>query len=266
MICAGQRTKADVLTETIEEYKEMYMKTKQQMNTLIDSVREYIEGNGAAPAAAQGAGGRGGGGGGGGGYQGHDDDDEDSDGNNGGGGGRNARGGRGGRGRGGRGGNTVSAQARQAAPRPAPVVAPRGAPANRGGRGGGAGPSTSSRPYPKDDDNDENNNGYGGQGKAISVHTACTSELLSLRLCILFQAQCADVSSLLSNEQSSKKVQIQDASSGRAPNLEKRAADSSNGRTTVTIIILLEGIIVQYRRREPLLTSYVLSSEHKVLV
>lgn len=167
LICSGERTKAEVLNETIEEYKEMYMKTKQHKNTLVESVREFIEGNGAGPAPPVAQGGQAGHGGGGHGGNNGEDDDDDSDGD--GGNGRPAaRGGRGGSngGRGGRGGGSASAPAaRQTAPRAAPVHAqiPRGEPATRGGRGGGAPPAGGRRPFPKNDDNDENNDG--GQGK-----------------------------------------------------------------------------------------------------
>jgi DNA topoisomerase-3 len=164
MICEGQRTKNDVLNETIEEYKEVYMKTKQQFATLIDSVREFIEGNGGGPAANanQGGGpGNGHNGGGGGNNNGGSDDDDDSDG-----GGRGGRGrgtGRG-RGAGGRGGGAAPGTRNQVAPaRNAGAPAARGGAANRGGRGGGAGPSGNGRPFPKKDDNDENHFD-GGQG------------------------------------------------------------------------------------------------------
>jgi DNA topoisomerase-3 len=34
-ICTGERTKGDVINETVEEYREVYMRTKQQFNTLV---------------------------------------------------------------------------------------------------------------------------------------------------------------------------------------------------------------------------------------
>lgn len=173
LICAGQRTKADVLNETIEEYKEVYMKTKQQMQTLIDAVREYVDGNGNAGAPApppQGNAGGARGNGGGGNRRGNNNNDDGDDSDDSQGGGPPAGRGRGGArgGRGGRGG-AASAPTHQAASRAAPArAAPpaRGAPANRGGRGGGAGPSVNNgRPFPKPDDNDENRNDSSGQGK-----------------------------------------------------------------------------------------------------
>ena len=126
-ICEGTKTKNDMLTEGIEQYKDMFIRARGEFNKVVtvslediriynqtergivsfQSVRKYIEGNGEL-------GGPGGGGGGGGG------------------GGRGARGG--GRGRG----------------------APRGAapPRGRGGRGGGGGSRAAPPPPPDDFDED----------------------------------------------------------------------------------------------------------------
>ena len=35
-ICDGERTKNDVIQETVEEYKEVFMRTKQNFNVLIN--------------------------------------------------------------------------------------------------------------------------------------------------------------------------------------------------------------------------------------
>lgn len=174
LICAGQRTKADVLNETIEEYKEVYMKTKQQMQTLIDSVRQYVEGDGNAgppgpPAGGGNVGGNRGNGNGGGNHRGNDnDEDDDSDGDGRGAlpAGRGRGGARGGRG--GRGGGAASTVTRQPAARAPP--APRGVTANRGGRGGDAGPSRNiGRSVPKAEENDENRCASSSTGKPLWV-------------------------------------------------------------------------------------------------
>lgn len=35
-ICEGTRTKADMLTESVEQYKEIYMRTKQEFERLVN--------------------------------------------------------------------------------------------------------------------------------------------------------------------------------------------------------------------------------------
>lgn len=162
LICSGQRSKADVLHETIEEYKEVYMRTKQQIQTLIDSVREYIEGGGnaAPPAAGGNAAGRRGNGNDGDqhrrGNNGDDDDDDDSDGH----GGGPARGR--GRGSGAAGAAAVTSRATAARALPAPRNA--AIPSGRNGRGGDARPSrNASRSYSIAEENDENHDGSSGQ-------------------------------------------------------------------------------------------------------
>lgn len=147
-ICDGERTKNDVLQETVDEYREVFLKSKQNLGLLINTVREYIEGNGNA-APAEGVVGHNGPGSDDEYWDDGDDDDEDGGGN----GGANA-GGRGrGQARGGRGG--------------------RGAPAGRGNapRGRGSGPTAGRGGGPPrnpprngfldddDDDNDENRPG-----------------------------------------------------------------------------------------------------------
>lgn len=36
LICQGERTKNDVVEETVVEYKEMYLKTKREFATIVD--------------------------------------------------------------------------------------------------------------------------------------------------------------------------------------------------------------------------------------
>ncbi|GAA5913674.1 DNA topoisomerase 3 [Sporobolomyces salmoneus] len=76
-ICEGTKTKAEVVAQTLEEYREVFVRTRQQMIAFVAAVREYVEGQ--AGAAGANGNGRGGGGGGGGrrGGRGNDSDDED---------------------------------------------------------------------------------------------------------------------------------------------------------------------------------------------
>ncbi|GAA5844939.1 hypothetical protein JCM3766R1_000338 [Sporobolomyces carnicolor] len=60
-ICEGTKTKAEVVSQTLEEYREVFVRTRQQMVAFVAAVREYVEGQ-ALAAADQGH--RGGGGGG----------------------------------------------------------------------------------------------------------------------------------------------------------------------------------------------------------
>ncbi|KAG2148661.1 DNA topoisomerase [Suillus bovinus] len=62
-VCEGTKTKADMLTESIEQYREMYVLAKREFDKVVSSVRRYIERN--AGANQGGGGGNGGGGGGG---------------------------------------------------------------------------------------------------------------------------------------------------------------------------------------------------------
>ncbi|KAK5108740.1 hypothetical protein LTR62_007887 [Meristemomyces frigidus] len=43
-ICDGQRTKAEVVHETIEQYRDVYVRTQQRLNVLRDAVRKYCLG------------------------------------------------------------------------------------------------------------------------------------------------------------------------------------------------------------------------------
>ncbi|KII92565.1 hypothetical protein PLICRDRAFT_89135 [Plicaturopsis crispa FD-325 SS-3] len=120
-VCEGTKTKNDMLQETIDQYKDIFIRAKAEFNKIYDSVNKHmnedVEGFGLG-----GGGGAGGGGGGGGGA--------------GGGGGRGGRGGggaRGGRGRGAaRGGGDPPAR----------------------GRGGGGGGRRPAAPRPPDSDDD----------------------------------------------------------------------------------------------------------------
>ncbi|TFK53736.1 prokaryotic type I DNA topoisomerase [Heliocybe sulcata] len=121
-VCEGTKTKNDMLVESIDQYKDMFIKAKREFDKVVQSVRTRLHGNGNG-ADVQGAGrggGRGGGGGGG-----------DADG----------PGGRGGRGRGAPRGRDNSS-------------APR---SSRGGHGGGPGPG---RGAGTSHNADSNNNGY----------------------------------------------------------------------------------------------------------
>ncbi|OAV97443.1 hypothetical protein PTTG_11658 [Puccinia triticina 1-1 BBBD Race 1] len=109
MICEGSRSKGDVLTQTIDEYREMFIRTRRAFGTIVEQVARYInsagdpdadEGDGADGGPGPGGGGGGGrggnrrgggggggrrggggrGGGGGGGRREDDDDDDDDDG------------------------------------------------------------------------------------------------------------------------------------------------------------------------------------------
>ncbi|KAF8647157.1 hypothetical protein AX16_006988 [Volvariella volvacea WC 439] len=68
-ICQRTKTKNDMLTETIDQYKTMFMMTRAEFAKIVDSVRMYWDGqaNIAAGPGVGGGGGSGGGGGGGGG-------------------------------------------------------------------------------------------------------------------------------------------------------------------------------------------------------
>ncbi|KAI0775801.1 DNA topoisomerase [Trametes elegans] len=126
-ICQGVKRKNEVLMESIERYKEMFMRTKVQFERLVQAVGNRINGNGPVPEIDLG--------------EAHEDDDDD-DGGGGGGGGGGGRGGR--RGRGGRGGagtRTVRGGTRGGST--------RGTTSTRGKRGRGrGGSSTSAAPQP----------------------------------------------------------------------------------------------------------------------
>ncbi|KAG9024460.1 DNA topoisomerase [Tulasnella sp. JGI-2019a] len=115
-VCEGTRTKNQMIDESIEQYKHVFILARNQFNTIVNTVRRYVSGE---------AGGPGGGG--------DDGSDDEGPGPGGGGRGRGGQGGRGGRGE--------------------PRGRGRGAGRGRGrGAGGGAprGP-----PGPPDDDDDE---------------------------------------------------------------------------------------------------------------
>ncbi|GAA5894632.1 hypothetical protein JCM5296_002915 [Sporobolomyces johnsonii] len=121
-ICEGTKSKNDVIVETLDEYRQVYIKTKQQMDAFVAAVREYVEGQ---PGALNGGGAGGGGGGGGGGGWGGDENNSDGDDDSGSGGG----GGRAGRGRGRGAGGARGAARGQGAGEDAP---PRGRGRGRG--------------------------------------------------------------------------------------------------------------------------------------
>ncbi|KAI0829835.1 DNA topoisomerase [Trametes gibbosa] len=85
-ICHGLKSKGEVLMESIERYKEMFMRTRIEFQKLVQAVGNRINGQGPVPDVDLG--------------EAHDDDDDDGGGGPGGG---RGRGGRGGRGRGARG-------------------------------------------------------------------------------------------------------------------------------------------------------------------
>nr|XP_018265665.1 DNA topoisomerase III [Kwoniella dejecticola CBS 10117]OBR87823.1 DNA topoisomerase III [Kwoniella dejecticola CBS 10117] len=93
LVCDGLKVKREILDQTIEEYKEVFIKAKRDFDIVIESVNEYLHGRGEAQEALRAAtqarrgrgganrGGRGGRGGGAGAAprRGAQDDDEDSD-------------------------------------------------------------------------------------------------------------------------------------------------------------------------------------------
>ncbi|KAI1795621.1 DNA topoisomerase [Ganoderma leucocontextum] len=83
-ICQGQKSKNEVLAESIERYKEMFMKTKVEFQKLMQAVDNRINGQGPVPDIDLG--------------EAYDSDDDNNGGGGGGGGGRGGRGGRGARG------------------------------------------------------------------------------------------------------------------------------------------------------------------------
>ncbi|KAH8929181.1 prokaryotic type I DNA topoisomerase [Atractiella rhizophila] len=100
-VCEGTKSKAEMIAESLEEYKDVFMRAKRSFNVIANEVLKYLEGRGdgqpgaAAPDGDGGGGGRRGGGGGGGGGRGgggggrrRDDGDDDEGGGGGGAGGR----------------------------------------------------------------------------------------------------------------------------------------------------------------------------------
>ncbi|PLW57729.1 hypothetical protein PCANC_01400 [Puccinia coronata f. sp. avenae] len=140
LICEGARTKADVLAQTIDEYRDVFIRTRRAFTTIVDQVARYLDappGQDANPAE-----------------DGGDDSDSGGDGprggGRGGGGGGGGDGGGGGGGRNGRGGANPST---------------RGSRRGRGTRqtNPGAGPSRGNGRAPSsDDDSDEQPDGPAG--------------------------------------------------------------------------------------------------------
>ncbi|EJD03211.1 prokaryotic type I DNA topoisomerase [Fomitiporia mediterranea MF3/22] len=105
-VCERTKSKHDMLEQSIEQYKEVFIRARREFDKIVTSVSRYLEGDGNRDNNAAGAGGNNPGGGGGGGAGGGGDG-----GGRGGRGGRGTRGGRGGTGttrRGGRGGGSSS--------------------------------------------------------------------------------------------------------------------------------------------------------------
>ncbi|GAA5937946.1 hypothetical protein JCM1841_005033 [Sporobolomyces salmonicolor] len=179
-ICAGTKSKNDVIVETLDEYRQVYIKTKQQMDAFVAAVREYVEGQ---PGALNGGGGGGGGGGGHGGGRGfgenNSDDNADSDG--GGGGGRAGRG----RGRG-AGGARGATRGRGAGEGALPQRRGRGrevadAPsAARGARGQGRAAPKRKRDEDGNDDNDLPLNNNHNSNNNAGVPPSCSCDDLSV--------------------------------------------------------------------------------------
>ncbi|KWU47267.1 prokaryotic type I DNA topoisomerase [Rhodotorula sp. JG-1b] len=143
-VCDGTRNKNDVINQTLDEYREVFYRTKQQMQAFVATVRQYVEGQ----AGQQNGGGGGGGGGGGhGAAQSDDSDDED-------GGAQPPRGGARGRGRGAARGGNARGRGRAAA---AGAAGPaRGTAARGRGRGDAAAPHSRAQ-VDSDDDHDDHN-------------------------------------------------------------------------------------------------------------
>ncbi|BEJ16114.1 hypothetical protein CspHIS471_0507190 [Cutaneotrichosporon sp. HIS471] len=55
LICDGQQTKAEVLSTSVEEYKEVFIKARRDFDTVVDSVTEYLHGQGEAQQAVRNA-------------------------------------------------------------------------------------------------------------------------------------------------------------------------------------------------------------------
>ncbi|KAI0675385.1 DNA topoisomerase [Trametes maxima] len=128
-ICQGAKTKNEVLMESVERYKEMFVRTRLEFRKLAEAVGHRINGQGPVPEVDLG--------------EAHEEDDDDRGGGGGGGrgGGGGGGGGRGGRGRGGGGGARGGrGSARGSSTRAASTRAKRGR-----GRGG---PPTDGPPAP----------------------------------------------------------------------------------------------------------------------
>ncbi|SCZ88447.1 BZ3500_MvSof-1268-A1-R1_Chr2-1g04416 [Microbotryum saponariae] len=53
-ICQGSKTKTQVIDETLDEYRQMFIKAKREFQTFIDSVAKYIDGDGGGGAGGDG--------------------------------------------------------------------------------------------------------------------------------------------------------------------------------------------------------------------
>ncbi|OSD06958.1 prokaryotic type I DNA topoisomerase [Trametes coccinea BRFM310] len=118
-ICQGAKSKNEVLMESIERYKEMFVKTRMEFQKLVEAVGNRINGQGPVPEIDLG--------------EAHEDDDE-----GGGGGGRGGGGGAGGGGGGGGRGGSGGTRARRGS------TSTRGTASTRGKRGRGRGGSSGS--------------------------------------------------------------------------------------------------------------------------
>ncbi|GAA5864271.1 hypothetical protein JCM3774_001276 [Rhodotorula dairenensis] len=81
-VCDGTRNKHDVINQTLDEYREVFYRTKHQMQAFVATVRQYVEGQAGQQYGGAGGGGGGGGGGGRGGRgagAGQSDDSDDGD-------------------------------------------------------------------------------------------------------------------------------------------------------------------------------------------
>ncbi|KAI0633210.1 DNA topoisomerase [Trametes polyzona] len=127
-ICEGVKSKNEVLMESIERYKEMFVRTRMEFEKLVAAVGQRINGQGPVPEIDLG--------------EAHDSDDE-------GGGGGGGGGGRGGRGRSGRGGRGRGAGGASRGTRgTSRGAATRGTGSTRArrGRGGAGAPPSGGRP------------------------------------------------------------------------------------------------------------------------
>ncbi|GMK55375.1 hypothetical protein CspeluHIS016_0204310 [Cutaneotrichosporon spelunceum] len=52
LICEGQQTKAEVLSTSVEEYKEVFIKARRDFDTVVNSVTEYLHGQGEVQQAS----------------------------------------------------------------------------------------------------------------------------------------------------------------------------------------------------------------------
>ena len=43
-ICEGRKTKREVVDETVEQYRAVYLRTQQRLNVLREAVTKYVRG------------------------------------------------------------------------------------------------------------------------------------------------------------------------------------------------------------------------------